>query len=188
MARKRRRHRAGTTRGTAQSETAAAQPHRGTAKRPAPTLQDQLATQRALDALYLMRSKGLSLTRAAQEAHADPRTVRKRVGTTVVQTPSGRYAARPGDRMVRQMHFLTPQGVIAGEVRGSRNASLVAKHAAAVDRFLGPAGDPRPLRAFRGKSVRVDGVWMPFLTDLRLLKRLEAAGEVAFEELYVFVR
>ena len=88
------------------------------------TIQGELLRQRALDALHKVRAEGKSLAQAARESHIDPRTVQRRVGSALIKLPTGRYAATKSDRLPRQMHVLTPKGVVAGEVRGSRPASF----------------------------------------------------------------
>ena len=93
---------------------------------------------------------------------------------------------KPGDNYLRHLHFLTPEGLDPGTVRGSRNATLIAEHSAAVRYFFDSQGDTSRLKPFRGKSVLVSGKRMTFVTDPQVLKRLDAAGEVSFEELYVY--
>ena len=66
---------------------------------------------------------------------------------------SGRIVARPADRLFRPMEILNARG--ERELRavyGSRRASLVGAHQAALDRFL-QTGDPSVLEPFRGKKV-----------------------------------
>ena len=152
----------------------------------APSLRQQLSRQHAFDVLYVMRSEGKSLTTAAREAHIDPRTVRKKLGTVLVKTPSGRYHVTRFDRLKRTLRFLTPDGRIAVDVQGSRKASQVARYWSAVDRYL-ITGSTDPLREFRGQSLRGRGFSFPFVTDPRTLNRLANTGEVSFEDLYAFV-
>jgi hypothetical protein len=144
---------------------------------------ERQARDRALDALQLMRRDGLSLTGAAKRAGTTPNAVRRHAGRALEQTSSGGYRAKPYDRMVRQMRFLTGEGVIVLPVRDSRSASKLARYMAAVDHYL-RTGDDARLRRFRGKGVWIDKRFRPFITDLDLLDRLANAGEVSFEELY----
>lgn len=148
-------------------------------------VESQLARERALDALSRMRREGRSLTRAAREAETTPRTVRKYVGRALTER-RGHPVAKPFDRLVRRMRFLTPRGNIDLTVRNSRTASRIAEHRAAVNHYL-TTGDASWLRPFRGKSVRAEKVGRPFLTDPKTLSRLADAGEVAFEDLYALV-
>ena len=68
-------------------------------------------------------------------------------------------------------------------VRGSRPAERVARHMAAVDRYL-RTGDTEALAEFHGQGVRSRNESRPFLTDTNVLDRLAQAGEVSFERLY----
>jgi hypothetical protein len=131
-----------------------------------------------------MRTDGLSLTRAAREVHTTPETMRRYVGSALVRTRRGRWAATPSDRLTRRVWFLTPKGKIELAVRSSRTASLIARHMAAVHRYL-ETGETDALQEFVGKSVRSRGASFAFLTDPRVLDRLAHAGEVSFERLYV---
>jgi hypothetical protein len=99
--------------------------------------------------------------------------VKRYLGAVVSKTPSGRYRPKASDRLKRTLNVLTPKGVMSGEVRGSRDHYYLT-------------GDASRVRAFRGKTVTVDGRPASLLTDLRALRRLQRAGEVSFEELYVY--
>ncbi len=145
---------------------------------------DPAARERALDALNRMRSDGLSLTRAARLAHTKPQTVRKHVGRTLIRSPGGRYAATPSDRLTRYLWFLTKDGKVEVRVRGSRAASLIAKHWAAVDAF-GRGVGAEALEEFRGQTIRAGNVTHHFFTDPKALERLGFADEVSFDSLYV---
>ena len=143
----------------------------------------QLARALALDALGMMRSKRQTLAQAAKEVGTTPRTVIKYTRPALSKTSSGRYRAKPSDRLLRQLYFLTADGPIVLDVRDSRKASLVARYSSAVDRYL-KTGRAETLTEFQGKSVMVGKVRYPFLTDLRTLERLAQAGEVSYEDLY----
>jgi len=144
---------------------------------------DPAARERALDALSRMRSDGLSLKRAARHAHTTPGTVRKYIGGVIRKGPSGRYAATPSDRLTRHIWFLTKDGKVERAVRGSRQAERVARHMAAVDRYL-KTGDTDPLSEFESQGIRSRNQFHPFLTDTNALDQLANAGEVSFERLY----
>jgi hypothetical protein len=130
-----------------------------------------------------MRSKGLSLARAASEALTTPRTLEKYAGSALRKRSSGRYEAKPSDRLTRSLRFLTPAGQIAITVRSSRAASRIAGYWAAVDYYL-RTGDTEHLHEFSGKSVRAGKEQFPFITDPRTVNRIASAGEVAFEDIY----
>ena len=149
-------------------------------------LSAQIARERALEALNLMRGKGRSLRRAATEAHTSPKTVLKYAGRALARTEAKRYRAKPSDRLTRTLQFLTPKGKTAITVRGSRLASRIARYWAAVDKYL-TTGDAAALAPFRGKSVTVGRQSHAFVTDRRVLERLGYAGEVSFEDLYAKV-
>ena len=146
-------------------------------------LRTQQAQQRSLEGLHLMRGRSLSFARAAREAGTTPRTMRRYVGTALKTDPRGRIVATTFDRIPRTIKFITPEGVIDLTVRDSRTASRVARHLAAVHRYL-ITGNARGLRAFWGKSVRTGKVGFPFVVDRKTLERLAAAGELSFEDLY----
>lgn len=145
----------------------------------------QEAYERALDALALMRRDRISLSQAATRAGTTRNTVRRYAGSAIRKDARGRYAARPSDRLIRRMRFLTPRGQITLDVTNSRTASRIARYFAAVDRYL-KTGKTDALREFRGKAIRVGKVAYPFITDPRTLSRLGRAGEVSFEDLYDF--
>jgi hypothetical protein len=137
-----------------------------------------------LEVLSIMRREGVSLTRAARKAGTTAATVRKYVSPALRRDGRGRYAVTPSDRLTREMRFYAPDGMIEIKLRGSRAASRIAEHAAAVHLFL-HKGRTDVLKPFIGKSVRgTDGVAHPFVTDPAILKRLGEAGETSFERLY----
>ena len=144
---------------------------------------DPLARERSLEVLQLMRSDGLSLTKAARKVGTTPSTARKHVASALRRTRSGRYEATPSDRYTRHLWTLTPEGKVEVTVRGSRQAELLASYMAAVDWYLS-RGDASRLAAFRGKGVRSGGRFFPFLTDTAVLDKLANAGEGSFENLY----
>ena len=143
---------------------------------------DPFARERAIDAINRMRRDGVSLTQAARTAHTTRTTV-LRHAKSALRKKGTRYAVTASDRLVRHVRFLTDAGRIEISVRGSRTASEIARHMAAVDRYLG-SGDIGPLSEFEGRSVRAGRETFPFLTDPDALVRLANAGEVSFERLY----
>ncbi len=145
---------------------------------------ERQARDRALETVQVMRRDGLSLSRAARQVGTTPNAVRRHAGRALEQTARGRYRAKPYDRLLRQMRFLTAKGVTVLSVRDSRSAAKLARYMSAVDHYL-RTGDDRLLRRFRGQGIWVEKRFRPFLTDLDPLDRLADAGEVSFEELYV---
>ena len=144
---------------------------------------DPLARERMFEVIQLMRSKGYSLTHAAREAHTTSETVRKYGRSALIRSKNGRYAATASDRLTRRIWFLTPTGKVEVSVRGSKAASRVAEHSAAVHQFL-KTGDSRLLDAFQGQMIRSRNETHFFLTDTEALERLANAGEISFERLY----
>lgn len=143
---------------------------------------DPRARERAIDALALMR-KGRSLRAAATEAHTTPDTVRQYLPRAIDRTARGRFIAKAIDGYEREMYMLTERGKIRITVRGSRAASRIAEHAAAVDFFL-KTGKTTRLRPFRGQSIRAGKIALPFITNPNTLRRLGYAGELSYESLY----
>ncbi len=130
-----------------------------------------------------MRTEGKSLTAAIKEAETKRAIVNQYVGSALIKEPNRRYRAKASDRFARELRFLTPDGPISITVRGSRTASKLAEHTAAVKRYLN-TGDTAQLDKFRGKSVRAGKLKLSFLTDPKILDRLANAGQVVFEDLY----
>lgn len=145
------------------------------------------ARRRALHVLSLMRREGHSLKGAAREARTTAKTVLKYAGTAVSRQRNGHYKAKPYDRLVRPMKFLTRDGKVTLDVKDSRSASRIGQYMAAVHEYL-KTGNEQVLRRYLGKSVTVDRVAHPFVTDAAALERLEAAGEVSFEDMYTIKR
>lgn len=136
------------------------------------------ARERALEALSLMRSQGLSLSRAAAEAGTTTSTARRYIGDALQRDRPGRFHARPGDRLFRRMQTLTTEGVREVDVRGSRVASTIARHWNAVKTYL--HGNATTLERFAGK--RVGG--HELMTDLAAIEEEGRRGEVPFEHIY----
>jgi hypothetical protein len=141
------------------------------------------ARRRALEVLSLMRNRKLSLRKAAKEALTTPRTVVKYAKSALQRSATGRYRAKPHDRLTRHLRFLDEEGQIIVKVQSSRTASTVAEYWAGVDHYL-KSGDAQRLERFQGKSLRAGKAQLPFITDLSILDRIASAGEVTFEDLY----
>ena len=143
------------------------------------TKPQRAAYDRAVNALNQMRTSGLSLTRAAKEAGTTPRAIQKYVGSALQRDDGGRISARTSDRLYRRMTAITNDGPVTIEVRGSRTASLLGRHANAVQQFV-QTGDARDLRAFRGRSVNRHQL----ASDPDVIRRLARRGALDFEDLY----
>ena len=95
---------------------------------------------------------GASISRAARENGVTPRTIKRYAGAALVQDrPGGRIRATKSDRLVRYLQIPGPGGPIEITVRGSKQASAVAKYKSAVNRFL--RGDRNALAAWHGKKI-----------------------------------
>jgi len=115
--------------------------------------------------------KGESRTSAAKAEHTTLRTVRKYLGNQLDQKIS--------DSLTREMFVLTPLGPVIERIRGSRAASMNARHAAAVQHFL-RSGDGSRLTQFKGKSV----AGHELIVDETLLTKLAEAGALRLDNLY----
>ena len=140
---------------------------------------DSTPRERALDAIAMMRRDGVSLRRAADLTHTDPRTVRHHAGQAL-RRESSRWTATPYDRIERRMVALTPAGPVDVTVRDSRTASLLGEHANAVATYI-ETGDEGPLRQLGRREVRIRGQPMRLETDPTRLERLAQGGELHYE-------
>jgi prephenate dehydrogenase len=139
---------------------------------------------RMLDVISAMRrNPHLSLKRAASEWNTTPETVRKYAGSALRHGVNGRFKVTASDRLYRPMQFYTPAGRITIGVTDSRTASKIAQHLNAI-KTLVDTGNGEELRRFRGKTIRVQKVEYRFVTDPRVLRRLNDANELGFEDLY----
>ncbi len=144
---------------------------------------EQRAREHALDAIRLMRRDGtLTIEQAARQAGTTVDTMLRYAGAALDKR-GGRYYAKPYDRFARAMEFLSPQGRIWLEVRDSRSRERIGAYWNAVRRYV-ETGDDRPLRQFRGRSVRIDKGSYPYVTDTGTLDRLASAGELGFDSIY----
>jgi hypothetical protein len=124
------------------------------------------ARERALKALGSMR-RGDTLSRAARDNGVTTRTIRRYVGSALVQDrPGTRILATKTDRLVRYLQIPGPHGPIDITAHGSKEASEIARYKAAVNRFL--AGDLNALTPWHGKKI----AGVELITDRRTLKGL----------------
>lgn len=141
------------------------------------------ARERALEALGLMRSEGLSLRGAAERVGTTPRTVHKYVGPAL-RKEGRKYRAAERDDLLRPLALLTPEGNRRVWVRSSRDARLIAQYQNAVRLYI-RTGDDSGLARFERAGIRdASGAWWPFVTDRELVKRLGSAGVLSFESIY----
>jgi hypothetical protein len=143
------------------------------------SLAAQEARGRALEALSEARVRDLSLTAAAREAGTTTATVLRYAAPAVERLPNGRYRVLPEDRLYRRLRVISTEGPVWVDVRSSRTARLVARHANAV-RAYGLHGDALVLTEFRRK--RAGGVELA--VEPALLASFVAAGELDAFDLY----
>jgi hypothetical protein len=124
------------------------------------------ARDRSLHALADMRH-GASISQAARDNGVTTRTIKKYVGSALLQDrPGGRIRPTKSDHFVRYLQIPGPGGQVEIKARGSKEAADAARYKAAVTRFLG--GDLKALAPWRGKKIA--GVQL--ITDRQVLKGL----------------
>jgi hypothetical protein len=153
----------------------------------AKSLRFQGAWTRSAQVVSKMRSDGLSLHQAALEFHISTRTVIRLAGSALRKRRDRKYAARSRDQLLRVIVIPTSGGLREIAVRDSREASLVGKYWAAVQKYL-QTGDASALKKIRRKQIKgADGKRIVLVKDLSELDRLGSAGVMSFESLYAKV-
>ena len=139
---------------------------------------------RITEAVSKMRASGVSLTQASGDVKLTPHTVLRWGRTALRKGPNGRYVAKASDRLLRVMVVLTDGGKREIALRDSGQASLIAEHWNAADRYLA-TGNAAAIRRLKNKSIKdATGTQHLLLTDLAELDRLENAGVLSFESIY----
>jgi len=109
------------------------------------------ARARSLKALAAMR-RGDPLSKASHDNGVSPRTVKRYVGSALVQDrPGRRFRAIKSDRLVRYLQIPGLDGPREINVRGSRTASQFAKYKADINRLL--AGDRHAMDKWQGRKI-----------------------------------
>ena len=147
------------------------------------TARELAAYNRAMDVhgYMLQAEKGkvpwVPLEDLAPKFGTTPRSVRKYVGSALRKTERG-WSPVPEDTLTKPMNLITPGEVLEGvPIRGAADRSLVAKHHAAVERFL--AGDPSHLRGLGRVTVTdANGRRHRLVTDENELLRMNRAGQL----------
>lgn len=112
---------------------------------------NHLARERALKALWAIR-RGDTLSKAARENGVSIRTIKRYVGSELVQErPGGRIRATKSDRLIRYLQIPGPDGPRDISIRGSKVASQFAQYKGAINRLL--AGDGKAMAAWHGKKI-----------------------------------
>jgi hypothetical protein len=140
---------------------------------------EQETYERVLEAVAVGRREHLSARRAAKRAGTTVQTMKRYSGDTVHRPSSGRLMVADADRLFRRMRVQTTDGLKVVDVRGSRTASRIAAHHAAVDGYL-KGGSEAQLHRFR--NLRVGGHLLE--TDPDALEAAADRDEVRFEDLY----
>ena len=123
-------------------------------------------------------SKKRSATRKRRPAQTS-----KKHGNTVSRTTTIRHRKS----RIRVLVFLFADGLGEVRVRSSREASLVGRYWAAIDKYLA-TGDSLALKRIRRKTVKTaSGKRIRFIKDLAEIERLGSAGVLSFESLYAKV-
>ena len=110
---------------------------------------------------------GASISTAARDNGVSQRTIKRYVGSALVQgRPGGRIRAAKSDRLVRYLQIPGPNGPVDIATHGSKEATAAAQYKAAVNRLLG--GDLNALAPWHGKKI----AGIELVTDRATLKNL----------------
>jgi hypothetical protein len=127
---------------------------------------------------------GVSLPQASREFELPPRKVAEWGRSVLQKLANGRYAVKTNNKLLRVLVLPRPEGVREIAVRGFKEASLVGRYWAAVQKYL-ETGDAAALRKIRRKTIiDADGKRIRLIKDLAELDRLAYAGVLSFESLY----
>jgi hypothetical protein len=138
---------------------------------------EQIARERALAALAVMRRDRLSLTAAAKAARTDLETVQRYVGSALFREGfRGHHRARAYDRIPRTLNVYTPGRSVTVTVNSSRTATRIAEHRNAVKKYLNNQADESVLDPFRGKTFRAGKQTYEFVTDPKILAQFGESG------------
>lgn len=135
--------------------------------------------ERALDALALMRRKGLSLNEAMARAGTNLSSMRRYAGRGL-RRDGDTYVATEWDSIPRRMTYLGEDGPRWVTIRDSRDASRLAAYHNDVKAFLA-TGDARRVLRWQGQTIQTDDGPLPFITDLDLLEELAFGGELEYD-------
>lgn len=149
-----------------------------------PAAKDRGVRARVSQVIGAMRRDGMSLTRASRKLGVGRNTVLRFSGSSLRKLPSGRYVARPTDRLPRLIRIPMSSGVREVTLRSSKDATLVGEYWNAVHAYLAK-GDVSGLDRFRGLHIiTADGERIVLLTDRASLDQLGGAGVLSFESIY----
>jgi len=150
----------------------------------------QSAREKALHVLSdLRRDPNLTLTQAAKNREISPDTIRKHIGSELVQEgPGGRIRVTQSDRLQATLNIPSdkPDVLIPIHTSSSRERYLVGEWFASINEAS--RGDFTRLKQFP-KGIVIDGVRLP--TEPHEVQRILEAMETAeqpFEHLYALGR
>lgn len=134
-----------------------------------------------------MRSERVSLREASREFDLDPRVVTRLGKSALRKRKNGQYVAKRSDKLLRILAIPTADGVREIAIRDSRQASVLGKYWAAVQKYL-QTGDASGLKKFHRKRITdASGRRVPLIIVQAELDRLGSAGVLSFESLYAKV-
>jgi DNA-binding CsgD family transcriptional regulator len=134
-------------------------------------------SDRAFKVLAAMRD-GESLSRAARNHGVTIRTVKRYVGSALVQDrPGGRIRATKSDQLTRYLQIPGPNGPRDIAVRGSKTASKFASYKASINRLL--RGDRNAMSKWHCKKI----AGIELVTDPKILVE-QARKEILPYSLY----
>ncbi|MFZ0334448.1 MAG: hypothetical protein WBE86_11355 [Candidatus Acidiferrales bacterium] len=134
-----------------------------------------------------MRTERTSLREASREFGLDPRIVTRLGKSALRKRKNGQYVAKRSDKLLRILAIPTADGVREIAIRDSRQATILGKYWAAVQKYL-QTGDASGLKKFHRKRITdASRRRVPLITDQAELDRLGSAGVLSFESLYAKV-
>jgi len=140
--------------------------------------------QRTTQVISKMRDGGFSLAKASREFSLDPRMVVRLGRDGLKKNKSGHYVAKSSDNLLRVVVIPNTDGLREVGIRDSREASLIGRYWAAVQKYL-ETGDASALQKIGRKTITdADGKRIRLIKDLTELERLGSAGVLSFESLY----
>ena len=126
---------------------------------------------------------GASLREASEEFGLAASTFVE-LGRAVLRKKNGRYVAAKTDRLLRVLTILTAQGKKEIATRDSRQASLIGRYWATVQRYLQTGDDSVLLKFKKARVLGASGKRHRLLTDLPELVRQASAGVLSFNSMY----
>jgi len=131
-----------------------------------------------------MRADRVSLWEASREFGLDPRAVARLGKSALRKLQNGKHVAKRKDTLLRILAIPTADGVREIAIRDSRQATILGKYWASVQKYL-QTGDASGLKKFHRKRITdASRKRVPLIIDQAELDRLGSAGVLSFESLY----